>query len=307
MRQSGEGAERDLHIDVVDADGARSEPRSERVLNVRGSFQLQRRARDAALVSIDGHHELIAVDVRARLDFLPRREPPHFRERIARCFAAIARIHDRGIARLLIAEDAVLRSAVRIEARVAVHVIGRDVEQQRDICAEAIDALQLERRELEHVRARPLAIDDADQRFADVAGDDRLTSRDFQDLADERGRRRLPVRAGHRNHRTLHVARCELDLADHRNRANRRARQQRHIQRHARTDDDLDDAIKQRLLILSTERARHARIQFVRQRRLRTRVAEHDAHSLIREEVRRRNAGLPGADDEHARRVVALF
>ena len=112
--------------------------------------------------------------------------------------AALGRVHDRGVARLLVAEDAVLRRGVRVEVRIAIHVIGRDVQQQRDVRAERVDGLELERRELEHVRARPLEIDGGDQRLADVAGDDRLPSGDFEDLADERGRRRLAVRAGDR-------------------------------------------------------------------------------------------------------------
>src|SRR4029079_1231072 len=53
--------------------------------------------------------------------------------------------HDPG-ARTL--EDAQLRSAVRVEAPVAVEVVGLEVEQHGDVAGERLDVLELEAREL---------------------------------------------------------------------------------------------------------------------------------------------------------------
>ena len=191
---------------------------------------------------------------------------PHARLRIARRSAAIGGVDDGDVVRLLIAEDAVLGRGVRVERGVAIHVIGRDVQQQRDVGAEGVDRLELERRQLQDVGARPFEIERGDQRLADVAGHDRLTSVDLQDFADERGRRRLPVRSGHGDDRASlrHVAIRQLDLGDHRNRQNAGLLQQRNRARHAGAEDDLADAFEQRRILLP-ECARDVLVQRIRQ------------------------------------------
>ena len=65
----------------------------------------------------------------------------------ARHLAEPAR-HDRGVLRDLVLEDPELRVAVRLEAAVAVEVVGLEVEQHGDARPELVDVLELEAREL---------------------------------------------------------------------------------------------------------------------------------------------------------------
>src|SRR5437667_3902631 len=105
MWQSGECAEGDLHIDITHAGRSRREPRRERVLDVRGPLDLQRRTRNAALLPFDEYDHFVSIEIRAFLDLLRSREFPDAKRGLARRRATVRRIDDRDIGVALIAKD----------------------------------------------------------------------------------------------------------------------------------------------------------------------------------------------------------
>ena len=106
---------------------------------------------------------------------------------------------DRGVRAL---EDAQLRGAVRIEGGVAVKVVGLEVEEDGDVARELMDVLELEARELADDPGPGLDRGrDADERPADVACDLDGATGGAEDRAEQLGRRRLAVGAGHAEER----------------------------------------------------------------------------------------------------------
>ena len=150
-------------------------------------------------------------------------------------------------------EDAQLRVAVRLEGPVPVEVIGLEVEQHRDIARELVHVLELEARELaDDGRARLDLLGDVGERAADVAGDLDAAAGRAQDRAEQLGRRRLPVRAGHADQRVaVQQPVAELDLAPDRDAARTRSRGERRLGRHPGALHDELDTLQQRLLLRS--------------------------------------------------------
>jgi hypothetical protein len=102
----------------------------------------------------------------------------------------------------------------RLDRVMAIEVIGRDVEHDRDRGPERLGRLELERRHLEHRDVERQA-DERERGRADVAGHRRAQPRRAQHLRDERGRGRLPVRARHGDDRHRERGDRELDVAAH--------------------------------------------------------------------------------------------
>ena len=148
-------------------------------------------------------------------------------------------VDDRPVASRLVLEDARLRGGVRLERRVAVEVIRREVEPDRHLRVEAHDALELEARDLGHEDApRRGSLDQADQRRADVAADAGVEARGAQHAACRGRGGGLALRAGDREQPPLQVAEGQLDLRDHGHAGAPRGLELRQLPRHARRDDD---------------------------------------------------------------------
>ncbi len=122
-----------------------------------------------------------------------------------------------------------------------VEVVRLEVEEDRDAGPQLVDVLELEARELADDPL--LGLDLADQlaqRRADVPGRLRAEHR-----AEQLGRGRLPVRAGHAHDRVLQVARGELDLAPDRDPALARCDDERRLAGDTWALDEHVDAVEE--------------------------------------------------------------
>ncbi len=91
-----------------------------------------------------------------------------------------------------------------------------DVEQHRDVRPEAIDALELEGRDLHHddpTRLRGRGPDRIRQRSTQIATDERGKVGGLRHRAEQAGHRALAVGAGDRDHGPREEPRSQLDLA----------------------------------------------------------------------------------------------
>ena len=125
----------------------------------------------------------------------------------------------------LVLEDAQLRVAVGVERAVAVDVVRLEVEQHGDARPQRLDVLELERRELAHDpgvrRGTRRRATSADGRCCRPPRPGRPAASKIG--AEQRRRRRLPVRAGDAEDRVGEQPRAELDLGDHADRPRARA------------------------------------------------------------------------------------
>ncbi len=77
----------------------------------------------------------------------------------------------RRLARGLASEDALFRGDITFHAAVAVEMIGRDVEQDRDVENEALGQFELIGAHLEHVDAIGAERLERQRRYAEIAAD----------------------------------------------------------------------------------------------------------------------------------------
>jgi hypothetical protein len=120
-------------------------------------------------------------------------------------------VDDRHVAPV---EDARLRVGVGLDARVAIHVIRRDIEHGRGRCPERPGGLELETRKLEDVELGHRLGEQIERRLAEVAAGKRRAPGGGRELGHERRHSALAVGARHRGDRRLRLARKELDVAD---------------------------------------------------------------------------------------------
>jgi hypothetical protein len=206
-------------------------------------------------------------------------------------------IHDRRVAFRLIAKDSPFRGGVILERLVPIHVIGRDVQKQRDVRVEAVHGFELKGRKLEHIQARPLEIHRGNQRLTDVSRDDRLTAGRFQDLADEGRGRRLAIRACDRHNVAAQVARGQFDLGDHRETLLRRLANQRNRRRHSRAENDLLRLLEQSGSLIA-EDPHHVVVERIGKIRPGIAVAEDHILASLCQKVRRGHARFPRPDHQ---------
>ena len=134
----------------------------------------------------------------------------------------IVGVDHRPVAGVLVLEDPRLRRRVRLDARMPIEVIGREVQHHRDPRMERVDLLELKAARLDDVqRVGRRAADLRAQRRADVAADRHLESGRFEHPPGQRRRRRLPLRAGDRDHaaRAASATRARLRRSPARRRA----------------------------------------------------------------------------------------
>ena len=132
-------------------------------------------------------------------------------------------------------ESVPLRVRVGVDPVVAIEMVVRHVEEDRDPRAKCVHALHLEARDLEDdgvpglVRVRR-------ERFAEIPADEGAERHDLQDGADDRRRGALSVRPadGHDRRFVRQRADRELDLADDRGPSRRSAACELGKRRHAR-------------------------------------------------------------------------
>ena len=125
--------------------------------------------------------DALAVHERALLHLTARAEPVDLRLRLRgdQLGRLVLGVQDQEVVCGLILGDASLRRGIRLEAAVAVEVIRRDVQHQRDLRMERLNRLQLEARDLEHAPAFWSGFSDhVDDGTADVAANQcRLAAR----------------------------------------------------------------------------------------------------------------------------------
>ena len=177
--------------------------------------------------------------------------------RCARDGAPAAR-HDGGIARPLRREEAQLGVAIRLEAAVAVDVVGLKVEQHGDARREGVDVLELERRGLAddpRVLGDSLpAVGDAGDRPPHVARDLHRPPGGTEDRADQLGGGGLAVGARHGDEGPRREQpEPELDLAPHGDAAAARLDDERLLARHAGALDEQASAVEQGRVVVGAE------------------------------------------------------
>ena len=128
-------------------------------------------------------------------------------------------------------------------APVPIEVIGGYVEQQRHPGCERLHRLQLKTRYLRHDKVHggpflPGTGRELDKRRPDVSPHEDLFTTGFEDRAQQRGRRRLPVGPGHRDDRSIEKPEGKLDLTDDPDPLLSRLGQRLHEERHAGADHD---------------------------------------------------------------------
>ena len=155
---------------------------------------------------------------------------------------ATATVPDR-----LAGEDLELGGLVGVERAVAVEVVLGEVEQDAGVGREAQRVLELERRRLQdHDRRLGQAgADQRGQRRPDVPDHHRGQIRGAVEVADQLDRRRLPVRAGHRDRLVGHQPPAELELPEHADPRLAGGDDHRRLLRHARALDQRLDAGEQ--------------------------------------------------------------
>ena len=153
----------------------------------------------------------------------------------------------RDMPRRLHREQPRLARHIAFEPIVAVEMIGRDVEQHRDIAVEAIGQVDLIAGQFQHIDAHPLQVRLqrrlAQHRQADIAAHDCRIARLFDDMMDQRRRGRLAIGAGDADDLVRRQRRPgeseQFDVADDRHASDLRPhRDGMPIERHARRHDD---------------------------------------------------------------------
>jgi hypothetical protein len=193
----------------------------------------RRRHRVLAVVAA-AEPDLGCAGERARAELDPGAAPGHLE----------ARRHDREVLRPLVAEHPQLRRAVVVEAPVPVEVVLGHVQQHADLRPELVCVLELEARRLADDRgARVERPDERAERRADVPGHRDRRVRRPPDRSEQLRRRRLPVRAGHRDEPVRQQPPGQLELADHGDAALARGRDRRRRARHARALHDAARAV----------------------------------------------------------------
>ena len=112
-------------------------------------------------------------------------------------------------------EDPALGGDVTIHGAVTVDVVGRDVDQHRDVEHVREDELELIGGEFEDIGARGAERIERQHRRPEIAADRRLLAGGFEDVADQRRDRGLAVGAGDADEPGAGLGpRHELDVAD---------------------------------------------------------------------------------------------
>ena len=117
-----------------------------------------------------------------------------------------------------------------------IEMVGGEVQPQRNPRTERRRRLELKAAHFDHVnRLRRRLVHLRAQRHADVSADEHVAPCGPQHPADERRRRRLPFRSGHRDHRPFDPAPRQLQLADRLDATGPRAVEHRLLERDAGT------------------------------------------------------------------------
>ena len=120
-----------------------------------------------------------------------------------------------------------------------VQVVGREIQKHADVGAKCFNQLQLKTAQLRH-RDGVVAglLHSRNQGSADIPGENGGKTGAFQDVFDQGGRRRLPVRAGDPDQASLQETVRQLHLAPDGDTLRARGLQQGSIGGHARARND---------------------------------------------------------------------
>ena len=213
-------------------------------------------------------------------------------------------VEHRPVLRRLIGEDAALHADVRLHRAVTRDVILRDVEHRTDVRVERADRLALIGADLGHrqVVVRHVARVRGD-RIADVAHDVRGAARRAEQLAHQRGGRRLAVGAGDGAQAAAHHARAQLQFADDLHAARNRLLHERLGDWNARAEDH-HVLIRQVLLrALAKRKGASERLQLIQRAAealLRLHVADRHDRAPLGQQLCRRHTAARHAQHDHA-------
>ena len=215
----------------------------------------------------------------------------------------IVEVEDRDVLGALPGEEIPLRGVVGGACVVDVQVILAGERHDRHLRA-APERLELERGELEHnqiVRAEPVHL--VEDGVADVAAEQDVTAGRLEHRCDERGGRRLPLRAGDPDDRRGAEPEEELHLAPHRHAALGGTAERRRVGTHAGDPEDEVGLFDRRGLRALAERERDVETRepgaALLELRRPLRVGDRHPRAVPQEEPHERDGGAPlaQADD----------
>ena len=206
-------------------------------------------------------------------------------------------------------EHALLGGAVIIQAGIAVHVVGADVQHRRHSRVQAVGSFQLKAGQFQHIQFRRIGrtfavLPQFQRRCAQVAAHRRPHPGPFRHQTQQGGHRALAVGTGDRRHRHLRQACQQFDITPGRYAAGHGSSDRRRRQRNPRTDQQAIGACQQRRVeaaqiqrdigALGTQRrqpgrigaaVRHGkgraqRVQRPRRRQTALAQADHQRHSV---------------------------
>ena len=171
--QTPEAAHARRQVFGTAAHGERQQCRRHRIFQIvrPGKAQVvasEERARVAARSVLP---DAVAVEVAAVFDAAAHRKAPPPRRHLELGDRRVVEVEHRRVAGMLAQEDALLGAPIGGDVRVAIEVVGREVEQRRGGRAEALDRLELEARQLDDEDAPRGPLDAGRQGPADVAAD----------------------------------------------------------------------------------------------------------------------------------------
>ncbi len=146
-------------------------------------------------------------------------------------------IQHRELVAALVRKDRGLRIRVGFERRIAIEVVGGEIQDRRRVWTKGLDSLQLKARELHHQRV-VLPVHGVRQRRPEIAADEDTATAGRQHRTQQGGGRALAVGPGDRRDRCREKPRRQLDLRHDATARRAGSLQIGMIPGHTRRDDD---------------------------------------------------------------------
>ena len=303
-----EGAQHAANRLSLDAREVRHRRRRERVLDVVRPLDAKlRRRHERDLLAAPAQDELVAQEQSALFEGLPAAEKKYGARGtlLHRARPLVVVVQDEPIACCHFAEKPFLHRLIDFHRAVALDVVGRHVEDGGDLRTEVLRRLHLVARNLGGDCAALARLQHGfRQRIADVAADARLLLAELlgEQQPQERRRRRLAVRPRHGEDRRLGKCRRQFHFARDADAAPLRLLGERDGDGNGGREHEKIAAVQERGFLCAENQpdAECAKLRDVFfDRRLVLRIGKRDLRAEPLENLRRRKAADPSADDEN--------
>ena len=283
----------------VEPDGIAERERGENVHDIVHSGQRHRvDGHDGATGPHDSGRVPAPGDMPSRAGGRVRAEPD--RRTLVTAQAARQRIVEVRDRHRTVAEHAALRGDVFVEASVAIHVVGTEIEHGRHRRTQRTGRFELEARQLEDMEL-VTAPEQRQRGRTQIAARSHPQSGAPRHDGEERRDGALAVRPGDRDYRRIGRAGEELDVADDGDAADCRGLQRRLLRRQSGTDDDLLGRFEQRRVESAAVNLHAGELRLHRGAPGRAFARVHRDHPAVRlrEMANARQPRVAQPDDEH--------